>query len=76
MLTMTPIVGSLQVVEAGRSPDGEHYVVVPCIDFDTYKQLPGGAAFGGRAYGLTGWNSDQGLAYYKAGRAFAVSAGH
>ena len=40
-------------------------LVVDCRDFDHYKLLPDVVSFEGAIYGKTGWNSDNGAAYYR-----------
>lgn len=44
---------------------------VDCADFDAYKDLPKAVEFNGALFGLTGWNSDRCMAYYKSGMPMA-----
>ncbi len=44
---------------------------VDCADHDTYMSLPRVVEKDGDLFGLTGWNSDRGMAYYKTGVPFA-----
>jgi hypothetical protein len=61
----------LQIVQYGRLPDGVHIVEVPCADHDAYLKLPKGLSFEDRTYGLSGWNSDRCVAYYRTDRLVA-----
>lgn len=54
--------------------DNEHWLVVPCCDYDTFKDLPRAVKFDGRLYGRTGWNSDSGQGYYCTGKQVALEA--
>jgi len=46
-------------------------LVVSCTDYDEYRALPAALRFEGQLYGRTGWNSDRGQAYYRAGHKVA-----
>jgi hypothetical protein len=48
--------------------DGEYWLEVAATD----HKNPAALEFQGRRYGYTGWNSDRGRAYYKAGQDVAV----
>jgi len=68
----TPIQNAIQIQSAGQFAGNDgHYAVVPCADYDAYRDLPAGIEFEGREYGLTGWNSDTCNAYYRTSRKFA-----
>jgi hypothetical protein len=45
--------------------DGLKVLTVDCLDYDAYVSLPELVRFDGRVFGLTGWNSDTCLAYYR-----------
>lgn len=47
--------------------EGENGFNTPCIDYDAWCVLPSVVAFAGERYCKTGWNSDTGMACYKAG---------
>jgi hypothetical protein len=66
------ILNSLVVLNS-RNLDGQLFAVVSCGDFSIYKALPAAIRYNGQSLGLTGWNSDSGLAYYKTGQRFAVA---
>ncbi len=68
-MNATAIKGAVSVVEIGQG-----YFVTDCADYDAYRTLPKACEFQGKAYGLTGWNSDSCRAYYKVGMLFAVGA--
>ena len=68
----TAILNSLVVLNSGNLGDCR-FVTVSCADFSIYKTLPAAVTFQGSAYGLTGWNSDAGLAYYRTGQPFALA---
>lgn len=40
---------------------------VDCADYDAYAALPRVVEKDGELFGLTGWNSDRGVACYKTG---------
>jgi len=73
MSVATAILNSLVVLYSDTSPDGERGLTVSCADFSVYKVLPAAVTCEGIAYGLTGWNSDRGHAYYKTGQRLAVA---
>ncbi len=45
-----------------------------CVDFDAYSRLPRVVEMDGRLFGLTGWNSDRQVAFYKTGTRIARAA--
>jgi hypothetical protein len=47
------------------SNSGLNELVVECADYDVYATLPRVVEYKGATYGLTGWNSDRGQAYYR-----------
>ena len=53
--------------------NGVHVVSVRCADYDVFVGLPRAIEFEGRLLGLTGWNSDRHLAYYKSNVVLARS---
>lgn len=63
---------SYKVLNYGTLPDGETFLEVDCQSYDAFTALPGGMKFNGMSYGLTGWNSDTQLAYYKKSKSFAT----
>lgn len=69
----TSIPQSYKVMGSGVLPDGEAFIEVNCPNYDAFTALPGGMKYEGETYGLTGWNSDTCLAYYKAGKQFAMT---
>jgi hypothetical protein len=54
------------LVAAAYRLDNEQVLETPCADFDRYSKLPMVVAHRGLVYGLTGWNSDTGRAFYKS----------
>lgn len=67
----TAIPQTYKVLGSGTLPDGEAYIHIDCRDYSAFTALPDGMEFDGKTYGKTGWNSDTGLAYYKAGAPLA-----
>ena len=52
--------------------DGVSCLTVPCPeDYETFRTLPQAVTFDGRTYGLTGFNSDRHVAYYRSDAAVA-----
>ena len=45
-----------------------------CADYDAYTALPRVVERDGVLFGLTGWNSDRGMAYYKSNTAEVARA--
>jgi len=45
--------------------EGLACAIVRCRDYDDYCALPDALRIDGATYGLTGWNSDRGHAYYR-----------
>ncbi len=68
----TPVTGAINV-EVAWSCDGTRGITVACGTYDTYAALPRVVRFEGEVYGLTGWNSDYGCAYYKRGARYATA---
>lgn len=62
---------SVEVLEIQETPT-EAVLGTSCPDYDTYAALPKAVMYLGVAYGLTGWNSDTGRAYYKTTKKFAT----
>jgi len=46
-------------------PNGVTVLTTSCVDLYRYSALPDVVSYDGSDFGLTGWNSDRGLAYYK-----------
>ena len=49
-----------------------HCLETDCMDYNVYTTLPKVVEKDGKFYGLTGWNSDLNLAYYKDTASMAV----
>lgn len=65
---------SYKVISAGTLPDGEKYIQISCENYDRFLALPAAMVYDGKEYGVTGWNSDTQLAYYKVGKKYATKA--
>jgi hypothetical protein len=61
----TPVTDAFVPTQHGKNPGGEWYLSLNCPDYYAYRKLPQAVVFGGRTYGVTGWNSDIKLAYYR-----------
>jgi hypothetical protein len=56
--------------------DGMHFLQVDAPDgYESFKKLPEVVEFEGRLYGLTGFNSDHGAAYYRNPAPVALARG-
>lgn len=50
-----------------KLPDGVTVLYVNCYEYSMYKTLPEVVeSEEGKTFGLTGWNSDRGVAYYRS----------
>jgi hypothetical protein len=58
-------------VKYSATIEGVQCAVVGCADYDVYKHLPAAVSFEGRLLGKTGWNSDNGEAYYQSNASIA-----
>ena len=47
--------------------DGRICISISCQDYDAFSVLPISLEYKGQAFVRTGWNSDNGEAYYKTG---------
>lgn len=52
--------------------EGDYWIEVDCADYEAEKALPSVIQYGGRTFGMTGWNSDKCLAYYCSGKKVAT----
>ena len=59
------------VQTAAQLPSGVWVLEVSCADYEAFVELPKVVAFNGLRYGLTGWNSDSGMAYYRSDARYA-----
>lgn len=57
-----------------KLPNGEICLIVPCYGYEHYESLPLVVTLLGLRYGKTGWNSDNGEAYYRTDAIIAVAA--
>ena len=55
-----------------RMPDGVQVATVSCSDYATFNSLPAAIEVKGLTLGLTGWNSDSNVAYYRSDAHFAT----
>ncbi len=53
--------------------NGVQVLLVPCPDHRAYQGLPKAMSYHGQSYGLTGWNSDRCVAYYRSDALMAVA---
>jgi len=65
MKTAQPLTNAMSVFANGILPDGVRYLETDCHNAIEYRNLPKACIFDGRQYGLTGWNSDRYVAYYR-----------
>lgn len=72
--TATKIEGAVVVRAQHTLTSGVQALVVDCADYDAYQRLPQGVEFEGKRYGLSGWNSDMGCAYYRTDMRLAQRA--
>lgn len=56
---------AITIVARTILPDGVTVLETACADYDTFRTLPRVIDCDGYVYGLTGFNSDQGYAYYR-----------
>ena len=70
--TAAPVSNAIEVIHVETLPDGVTVVIVPCADRGVFAKLPKAIAYGGEAYGRSGWNSDRCCAYYRSDRGFAL----
>lgn len=64
-MNANPVTNLIHVLYAGKILENEWFLEVSCNDFDEYKRLPKALKYDTKFYGLTGWNSDYGKAFYK-----------
>ena len=60
------IAGAVLIRRIEELPDGVSVAIVTCEDGAHFKRLPMAIHYYDTAYGLTGWNSDQCIAYYRS----------
>lgn len=56
------------VITSSATRDGVCVLETPCADYEEYRTLPRVVyitLYGRSIFGLTGWNSDHGVAYYR-----------
>jgi len=58
-------IDAIRVLSFYQMPDSVHVAEVPCQGYDVFKQLPKAIEIKGLTLGLTGWNSDRFIAYYR-----------
>lgn len=72
-MNATVVVSAITVNEVQTLPNGVQVCIVPCSGYDAFKALPAAIDFEDKRYGLTGWNSDRYVAYYRTDRAVAMA---
>jgi hypothetical protein len=58
-------VKAVRVLEECILPNGVRAFKASCVDYDSFRALPNVVELGGVLFGLTGWNSDDCVAYYR-----------
>ena len=66
-----PMGDAVQIISNETLPCGVGVLTVPCDDYKTYKSLPKAVAFDEREYGLSGWDSDKCVGYFRSDRRVA-----
>ncbi len=64
---------AVAVITHSVLPSGVKVVVAPCDGYQGFDKLPKGITFNGVPYGLTGWNSDRNVAYFRTDKVVALS---
>ena len=67
-LKATPVQDLITVNTAQVLPDGVFCVTVSCHDYSEFKALPKQIEFEGKLLGLSAWNSDRFIAYFRSDR--------
>lgn len=57
--------GVIRVLGHEQLPNGVQVVTVPCNDYSDLYRLPPAVEYKGVRYGMTGWNSDRHVAYFR-----------
>jgi hypothetical protein len=66
-------IDAIRIISAREQTSGELAVLVTsCLDHDDFQALPRAVEYRGRVFGLTGWNSDRHVAYYRCDAAVAM----
>jgi len=67
------IAGAVSVLSSEILPNGVGVLTAPCHSQTNFAAMPAAVRFGrdGDCYGLSGWNSDRGVAYYRTDKAHA-----
>jgi hypothetical protein len=74
--TMTATtINAITIKTAETLPNGVKVITTDCDDFETFRTLPKAVCFDGFAYGLTAWNSDRNVAYYRTDASVATILG-
>jgi len=68
-----PMGDAVQIISNETLPCGVGVLTVPCDDYKTYKSLPKAVAFDGREYGLSGWDSDKCVGFFRSDRRVAYA---
>lgn len=69
-----PVGDAVQIISNETLPCGVRVLTTPCDDYKTYKALPKAVALDEREYGLSGWDSDKCVAYFRSDRRVAYCA--
>ena len=65
-LKATPVQDLITVRTAQKLPDGVFCVTVACESYAEFKTLPKQIEFEGKLLGLSAWNSDRFIAYFRS----------
>lgn len=64
MPVATPVFGAIKVDQV-RTINGITWLIVPCIDYDAYKDLPDVVSYNNDHFALMSFDSDKGQAVYR-----------
>tara|TARA_Y100000114_G_scaffold111054_1_gene104806 strand:- start:369 stop:590 length:222 start_codon:yes stop_codon:yes gene_type:complete len=67
------IKNAINIIRVETLPNGVKVIITECVDHKDFKRLPKAVSLNGETFGLTGWNSDKFIAYFRSDKLVALS---
>ena len=67
------IKNAINIIRKEVLPNQTKVLITECLDYSDFKKLPKAVTLNNENFGLTGWNSDHSIAYYRTDKLIAIA---